>query len=375
MVRPGLLLFFAAVAFGQQSQKWTYPLPPENQISFSDGVEYRVAGGVSLKFDLYRPKAASAPTPVVLFVNGIGSPDLRKWEQYTSWGRAVTARGLAGVTFDTHAADVAADIDALIGYLRKNSAQLNLDAENIVVYACSSNVTVGLPFVNQPRANIKGAVIYYGAAEVPLFRLDLPVLLVRAAFDSTGLLRSIDKLVGRALAANAPFTVVNLQGHHGFEVVDDTELARETISRTLDFMKSVVSPQLQREVSAAVEPSAAWAALVAENWQEAIPILERIAKVRPGDSEVQRQLGESYVGAKRYQEALVAFQKALDLGSMNKGLIALSAAICSVRTGANEDALKFLGQVPPAPGLMRRIREEPAFSALRSDPRFPAAAK
>jgi len=374
MARPVLFLFFAAVAFGQ-SQKWTYPLPAANQISFSDRIEYRVAGGVSLKFDLYRPKASSAPTPVVLFVNGIGAPDLRKWEQYTSWGRAVTARGLAGVTFDTHATDVAGDIDVLIGYLRKNAAQLNLDAENIVVYACSSNVTVGLPFVSQPRSNIKGAVIYYGAAEVPSFRLDLPVFLVRAAFDSLGLLRSIDKMVVRALAANAPFTIVNLQGHHGFEVVDDTELSRDTIGRTLDFMKSVVSPQLQREVSAAVEPSAAWAALVAENWKEAIPILERIAKVHPGDSEVQRQLGESYIGAERYQEALVAFQKALDLGSMNKGLISLSAAICSVRIGANEDALKFLGQVPPAPGLMRRIREEPAFASLRSDPRFPAGGK
>ena len=374
MVRLELLLLLSALAFGQ-TQKWTYPLPPESEISRTKGTEYRVAEGVSLKFDLYGPKLSQAKSPVVLFINGIGSPDLRKWEQYTGWGRTVAGRGMAAVTFDTHSSDVSGDIEALVEHLRKNARSLNLDMDNVLVYACSSNVVAGLPFANQPRPYIKGAVIYYGAVEIPAFRLDLPVFFVRAELDSTSLLRTIDKMLLRALTANAPFTIVNFPGHHGFEVVDDTASARETIARTLDFMQSALSAPLQREISAAAQPAAAWAALQTENWTEAIPLLERLAQDHPTDSEVYRQLGEAYLGAKRYQNALVPFQKALDLGSLNRGLISLSAAICAAHTGAKEEALRWLSQVPPFPGMMKRIREEAAFDAIRRDPRFPGAAK
>src|SRR5258706_6600108 len=85
-------------------QRFVFPLPPDSAVSVERDVVYRTVAGKNLHFDLYKPAnhASGSTLPVSIFMNGVGSGDMRRWTQYTGWGRAVTSVGLAGVTFDTH---------------------------------------------------------------------------------------------------------------------------------------------------------------------------------------------------------------------------------------------------------------------------------
>ncbi|HLK69970.1 MAG TPA: tetratricopeptide repeat protein [Bryobacteraceae bacterium] len=368
------LLAVASAALAQ-TPVWTYPLPSDDSLEIRTGIEYRVDGEAHVKLDLYLPKNAPAALPAVLFVNAIGSPDLRKHPQYTGWGRLVAGNGLAAIALDTHESDIPGDLDAGLAFLEAHAKDLRIDAQNLVVYICSSNVQAGLPFVNGPHRNIKGAVVFYGSARVASFRRDLPVFLVRAMLDSAQLNRSIDEMVARAIRANAPWSVTNLAAHHGFEVVDDTPLTRDAITRTVSFMKSVTSADVQRATQSGLDESAAAAAVVEQNWQTAIELYRRVTERKPSDSEARRQLGEALLGGGQFDAALEALEKALAGGNGNRGFIALSAAICTARLHRDEDALRWLSQVPLVPGLVHRMHEERAFDGLRGDPRFPAAAR
>ena len=84
--------------------------------------------------------------------------------------------------------------------------------------------------------------MYYGIADVGEFRLDLPVLYVRAGLDRPPVNRRIGELVALAITQNAPVTLLNHpSGHHAFEMVDDDEATRDVIERTIDFVKRATS--------------------------------------------------------------------------------------------------------------------------------------
>jgi hypothetical protein len=99
MGRGGRLLLVAACAVSEAraEDRFVAPLPADSELQIRRDVEYIADGAGRALFDLYRPARASAPVPVVVFVNGIGASWMRGHVQYTSWPRAVTARGLAGV--------------------------------------------------------------------------------------------------------------------------------------------------------------------------------------------------------------------------------------------------------------------------------------
>src|SRR5687768_15454963 len=90
-------------------------------------------------FDLYRPNGAAAAVPVVVFINGVGRPDLKEWGQYTSWPRLVATRGIAAVTHQTEGNDAGPQVDALLRYLREHAGELKIDASRMAIWACSAN--------------------------------------------------------------------------------------------------------------------------------------------------------------------------------------------------------------------------------------------
>ena len=97
--------------------------------------------------------------------------------------------------------------------------------------------------MNMKRSYLKGAVIYYGAGEVTDFRLDLPTLFARAGLDRPSLNHSIDELYARAVAANAPVTLINFSGgHHGFELRDDNADSLTIVDDTIAFVHRAVDP-------------------------------------------------------------------------------------------------------------------------------------
>jgi hypothetical protein len=67
---------------------------------------------------------------------------------------------------------------------------------------------------------------------------DLPLFIVRAAEEQFPHLNEmLDAFIAHALKRNLPVSLVNHQGPHGFEVMQDTDSARETIKQMLAFLR------------------------------------------------------------------------------------------------------------------------------------------
>ncbi len=95
--------------------------------------------------------------------------------------------------------------------------------------------------------SIKAAVMYYGSANIERFRLDLPVLYVRAGLDRPPVNESIAKLATLAIAQNAPLTLLNYSGgHHGFEDTDLNGATHQVIDETLEFAKRASRRRISR---------------------------------------------------------------------------------------------------------------------------------
>jgi len=374
MLRTLLPMALMPLFMGAQEPKFVYPLPSDQTIQVTRDVVYRSAGGQPLRFDLYRPSIVQgeARTALALFMNGTGSLDQRNWTQYKSWGRLVTTAGLTGVVFDTHEGGVVEDFDALIGYLREHTAELHVDPGNTVLYACSANVTTGLPIAMDPRRTfIKAAIIYYGNGEVNEFRPDLPVLIVRAGLDGVGLNHGLDLLAARASAANVPVTLTNLPGaHHGFDIIDDNEISRAAIAQTLQFMQTQVRSATQTDLRASEDQAVAAGAVFREDWTKAVSAYESLVKSQPNDAEIRRSFGNALLGAGQFRRSIQEYERALELGNHNVGWISYSAATASVKAGDLEGAMRWIERLRDIDVMRRNLRGDPNFAPLRDNPRF-----
>jgi dienelactone hydrolase len=221
-----------------------YRLPEMDRVTVKRDVTFKTSGSETLKMDLYYPVGhkAGSKRPVVIFLNGVGNPPsspLKEWGQYTSWPRLAASSGIIAISHDSRQSDSASDVSDLIAYVRSNAASLEIDESRIAIWSCSANVRVALPLVmQQERGYVRAAVFYYGVMNGEPSRTDLPMLVVRAGHDVPGINNSIDQFTAKALAADAPLTLVNyVEGQHGFDLVDDNDQSREVIKQTLDFMK------------------------------------------------------------------------------------------------------------------------------------------
>lgn len=349
------------------------PLPSPAEMTIRRGLTYPPDGGAApLAFDLYLPAKARSAAPVVIFVNGIGATWMRSHVQYTGWASAVTARGLAGITMDSREATVDADVRALIAHLTANAASLGIDASRIALWSCSANVRRGLPLAQSFGPPVRSAVVYYGTAQQQTFRRDLPILFVRAGQDGAGLNRDLEALVARAFADNAPVESINVaSGVHGFDVRDDTEASRAAISRTLDFLSATLSGPFFDAVQAGAGLASAAAAVYREDWAAAALAYEGLVAANPRDSLLWQRLGESLRAKGEDAAALKAFEKALSLGSPNRGIVSFAAATLYAQGNRLDNAFKVLsGMRPQLRFFAARLRSEPVFEELRKDPRF-----
>ncbi len=223
-----------------------YTLPGMEAASVKRDITYKTVNGAALKMDAYYPAGmkSDARLPVVIFVNGVGDPGserpkVKEWGQYTGWAKLIAASGFVAINYETRTADPDADSQDLIDYVRKNSASLNANENNICLWSCSANVRVGLPLVMQTeRKYIRCAVVYYGAANVPSIRNDVPIFIARAGRDMPNLNSGIDNFTRAAITEDVPLTLVNyVNGQHAFDLVDDTDESREVIKQTLSFIK------------------------------------------------------------------------------------------------------------------------------------------
>lgn len=335
-------------------------------------LEYASMDGGRVLMDVYQPaRSTQSGAPVVVFLN-TSDFSQRAMPLYACWARAAVARGFVAITPDAYTKNLAAGFDALMAYLAAHAAELRIDAAQIGVYAASGNVGPAFPLIEDPaRTAVKAAVVYYGSSEISRFRLDLPVLYVRAGLDRPEVNRRIDALVGLALTQNAPVTLLNYPGgHHAFEMVDDTEQTHEVVERTLDFLRHALSPPYQAALHARLVEASAAGAMASGDAPKAATMYASLVEARPDDPTLRLSYAEALLATREFAKARAQFEqlKGAPLGLRDLGV---PAAKASALDGDPDGAIAWLRTIPKR-FLPAALRDDPAFHALRDRADFQA---
>jgi dienelactone hydrolase len=250
-----------------------YRIPGMEAVKVQRDVAYRATRAGALTMDIYYPpdSKSGARIPAVLFVAGY--PDVgyqkilgckfKEMGSSISWGRLTAASGLVAITYTNR--EPAADLHALLEYIRQHAADLGIDENRIGVWACSGNVPLALSVLMQEGSvYLKCAVLCYGlmldlegstivaeaartwgfanpcagksVADLPQ---NLPLFIARAGQDQMPHLNeTIDRFLAAAVARNLSLTFTNHQAApHAFDLFDDSETTREIIRQILAFMR------------------------------------------------------------------------------------------------------------------------------------------
>ena len=323
------------------------------------------------------------PVPVVVFANATGAP-YASWEIYRDWARLVAAHGMAGVVYQSDAADPARSLDAVMATLRANGPALGLDPARVAVWACSSNVALALPWLqSERRPPVLAAVLYYGAAPPPAplsaLRKDLPVFYVLAGRDNPALNERIRDHFALASRAGVPWTMVSAPGlTHAFDALDEGTESRRLVRETVAWL----SGRLVAPPEAGPEPDAARAALThafGQEFDEATALYRRLLAADPQDDAARRALGSvtarggaALLARKDYAGAAVRLESALpDVDGGLRKVVLYDLACAYARAGRTDDALDRLGKAIEAGfGPREAIVEDPDLASLRADARF-----
>jgi acetyl esterase/lipase len=250
-----------------------YRIPGMEAARIRRDVEYRTADAGPLTMDLYYPadSPAGALLPAVVFVHGfsdagigmpkvLGWPKLKQWAMCKSWGELAAASGIVAIAYTNR--EPATDLIELLQHVRQNAAVLGIDESRIGLCAWSGHAPLALFALMQERY-LKCAILSCGylldldgstgvaetakqfgfvnpaaGKSVDDLAADLPLFIVRASQEQFPVLNEmLDRFVTKALVRNLPVTLVNHQGPHGFEVMQDSESSRETIKQMLAFLR------------------------------------------------------------------------------------------------------------------------------------------
>jgi acetyl esterase/lipase len=254
-----------------------YRLPGIDKVRVISNLKYLEMDNPNLLMDVYVPPDLKLHErrPVVVFISGGAGPENKPkdWGIFQSWGRLVAAAGMIAVMF-THRfspppqsllAEAASDVRRAIDYLRANSESLHADGDRIGICAWSSGGALLSSFLTERPAFVRCVAAFYAMLDLqpyapigdaaalqflkgfsPIAALPqqasmmVPMLIARAGRDEVPMLNeSLDRFVTRALAANAPITVINHHsGEHGFDNQNDDERSREIIRTAIEFMRT-----------------------------------------------------------------------------------------------------------------------------------------
>lgn len=297
------------------------------------------AAGDTLKADLYMPvNYQRQKNAVLIFIDGFGT-DFRKWDHYTGWAKFAASKGYVGVVYTSRKDYTNNSFKNILHFLSVNKDKYFIDDEKIAAYAGSGNVLLGLPYINNDT-RIKAALIFYGTANLEGFRLNLPVLLVRAGFDNVQLNRGLDTLAFRALAANAPYTITNFNtAVHGFEDFSNNSIEQKFLDQSLDFLTMNMQEAVQQKLTENENEVIAVRELYKSHWNAAFEGYTKVLQSNPGNNEAERQLGNICIEMKEYGKALEYYDAALLHGNWRKGEIAVKKIIACSKLGRIEAAV------------------------------------
>ena len=205
--------------------------------------------------DLYLPDA-TPPRPAVVFVHGgpvpaDQTPTPRGWPIFQGYASLVAARGVVGTVVDhrLHAATdfprAADDVSQAVEAVR---ADPRVDAGRVALWFFSGG---GLLLADWLRARpewlrcvaasyaVLGCPPQYGPRFQPAQAVaeagDLPVVLTRVGLERPDIAATVEAFVAAARSGGARLEIVDVpEGHHAFDMVDDTDESREAVRRAVD---------------------------------------------------------------------------------------------------------------------------------------------
>jgi acetyl esterase/lipase len=257
-----------------------YRLPDMDRVRVISNLKYSEVDNPFLLMDVYVPPDLKPHErrPVVVFIHGGAGPEHKPkdWGMFQSWGRLVAAAGMVAVMF-THRfspppqlllVEAASDLSAALQYLRSNADSFHADGDCVGVCAWSSGGELLTPLLRDRPVFVRCLVAFYALLDVQQYAPPgdaaalrylkafsaiaslpedastlMPMLVVRAGRDDIPTLNdALDRFVARALAANAPITVMNHPtGGHGFDSVDNTgdeERSKQIVRSSIGFMRT-----------------------------------------------------------------------------------------------------------------------------------------
>jgi dienelactone hydrolase len=241
----------AVMARFDPARPLVHPLPDPDRVELRPDLVYTHADGRALAMDAYLPagRAPGARVPAVLLVHGEADPALlrgvRGWGQYSGWGRLLAGQGMAGVAFEHRAIldagfeAVVAEVEAALAAVGERAGDPGVDPERVGVAAFSAGVVLTAAVLPGAAGRVRCAVLCYGPLSdlAPNPALP-PLLVVRAGRDDPELNRTIDQFVAPATAGHLTVELVHQpDGHHAFDVADDSDASRQVIGRMLAFLR------------------------------------------------------------------------------------------------------------------------------------------
>ncbi len=364
------LLACASSAIAQE-RRFHYPSPPESSYRVTKDVQYGTSGSDALRMDVYRP-AAAGRAPTLIFLN-VASGENRAVPFYVAWAQVAASKGITAIIPDLRRETVIEDAVKLVVHLSRQQQEDNgVDPSALAVYAGSGNVSYTLPFVQDARSTmIKAAVMYYGAADVANFRLDLPLLFVRAGLDRPPLNAMMARLASTAASQNAPVTLLNHPtGRHGFEAANNDDLTREVIDQTIEFVKRTTATSYQSALRAALPEAVAAGHVSAGRATEAAAAYTKLVTARPDDLSLRLAYGEALLANSQFAESCAELEKlkGKGLGSRDLGI---PAARACMQKGDAAAAIAWLASIPQR-FRPNDLQNDPIFAPIRERAEFKA---
>ena len=328
-------------------------------------ITYPSADNRTQHVDVY-PARVGANAPVLIFLSAS-----RTDPSTVAWARAGIARGLTVVVPDTAGQSVGVTLDGWFAYQREHASALGVDAGAVALFAPSGFVSAALPYVQDPRhAEVKAAVFYYGTGTVQQFRLDLPIMFVRAGLDRPGLNGTFDRLMSTALAQNAPVTITNHSGGpHAFDVLEGGPVSDAIRDRALTFVRESLSAEYRAALNARMAEAHAAAAMTSgEAPRAVVEYAALVAAHLPDDQRLRLSYGEALLEAGRPQGRpcdTLAPLRGGGLGARDVGVPAAKACAFAGDLAATVDWLRSI----PRQFRPVQLLEDPAFQRLRTLPK------
>jgi acetyl esterase/lipase len=254
-----------------------YRLPDMDKVRVISNLKYSNVDNPYLLMDVYVPPDLEPDErrPVVILIHGGAGPEYqaKNWGFFQSWGRLIATAGMIAVTFthqlsappQTLMLEAASDVERAIEYVRANAESWQADRDRICVSAWSAGGPLLSEILRKRPAFVRCLVAIYALLDLQQYAdagdaatlkflqgfsviaslpedasTMMPMLVARAGRDEAPMLNeALDRFTARALAVNAPITVINHpSGIHGFDSQNDDERSREIIRNAIEFMKS-----------------------------------------------------------------------------------------------------------------------------------------